>query len=201
MQGAIGPQGPAGEAGLQGPPGQQGADGERGATGNPGPQGPTGEPGPPGTIGPPGPAGESGPQGPTGTAEFSSINGYAYNSQPSLSLPPSDRIPFDTQTINNGVTIYPSGEMRVSESGIYLVHYEVNLDSGDDEVAGLTLNGTHYNGSNTIFNSGANSLSSTVLMNLTPSDTVSVVNLGPVNLNLDGGDLSQIGNLFAVRVG
>jgi len=131
-----------------------------------------------------------------------SAYGYAYNNRSSQTVSPTDRIPFNIQTLSDKVTIFSNGELRVSETGIYLVHFEVNLAASTNENVGLILNGSQYPGSNNLFNNstGANSISGTVLVRLTPSDTMSVVNFGGVNLSLTGGVRSQIGNFFAVRV-
>ena len=71
IQGATGPEGPAGPQGIQGPMGPVGPQGIQGDIGPEGPeglQGPVGPVGPGGSMGPTGPAGPAGVQGPMGPA-------------------------------------------------------------------------------------------------------------------------------------
>jgi len=65
-QGEQGPAGPQGEPGPQGEQGPTGPQGEQGPTGPQGEQGPTGPQGEQGPAGPKGDRGETGPQGPQG---------------------------------------------------------------------------------------------------------------------------------------
>jgi hypothetical protein len=64
--GAVGPQGPRGEAGAVGPAGPRGAAGESGSQGPQGPRGEQGVVGPAGPVGATGATGQMGPSGPTG---------------------------------------------------------------------------------------------------------------------------------------
>jgi hypothetical protein len=66
VQGAAGPQGPAGPAGKAGPTGPAGPAGPKGDTGAAGPAGPKGDTGPAGPAGPKGDTGAAGPAGPKG---------------------------------------------------------------------------------------------------------------------------------------
>jgi Collagen triple helix repeat (20 copies) len=81
-QGAQGPAGPTGAVGVQGPIGATGLAGATGAQGALGPQGPiglTGATGPQGANGPQGPQGLIGLTGPQGTQGAAGTNGTGFN--------------------------------------------------------------------------------------------------------------------------
>jgi len=112
VQGARGPQGPAGSTGARGPQGPQGVvgpqgpSGAAGSNGAQGPQGPTGIAGAQGPQGPSGAAGSNGAQGPQGPQGPSGSNGSNGPQGPSgVAGPQGPQGPGANQTLNTSSNV------------------------------------------------------------------------------------------------
>lgn len=135
--GPTGPMGPTGATGSTGPAG------ENGRTGPTGPAGPQGAQGPTGPTGPTGSTGATGATGPGGTASGLEAYGGRYNS--------STQLLFFTQadqtipvTLNStmparNVTYSTANSLTVTESGDYLIDYNILLNTNKSVTAAAAV--------------------------------------------------------------
>src|SRR5262249_5032947 len=108
--------GPPGPPGPLGPTGDKGPVGPAGSRGAPGPDGNAGLPGPPGRDGQQGRQGLAGPQGPPGPPGTANVSRHHWESQTSVSLPPS--VPWYSVTASCGVGRPLSGGGFVTTSSL-----------------------------------------------------------------------------------
>ena len=166
--------GPAGPMGLQGPPGPQGPAG---------PQGPQGLTGPAGLQGPPGPTGATGATGATGPAGATATNENAmlYNTAVQ-EVAAGGTLTFASSTINSTGDIALSGTTGLSlAAGQYLVAFSADalLTEAGTIGAALVLNGVEQPyGIISVDSTDAadERISTTVILNLSTTQTLSVVN-------------------------
>ena len=166
--------GPAGPMGLQGPPGPQGPAG---------PQGPQGLTGPAGLQGPPGPTGATGATGATGPAGATATNENAMLYNAALQeVAAGGTLTFASSAINSAGDIALSGTTGLSlAAGQYLVTFsaDASLTEAGTIGAALALNGVEQPYSIISVDStdaADERISTTVILNLTTAQTLSVIN-------------------------
>lgn len=187
-RGPIGPQGPMGPRGCPGPQGSTGVTGPTGATGATGASGPAGPTGPTGATGATGPTGASGPAGPTGatgstgptgptgasgvSAAMSALNTSA--STFSVTTDGTD-ISLPVQPYMNGFTANAANTaFTVTQTGTYLISYDIKMTSGLPMSSRVTLNGTPILNSVSTSSSASNEYSVTFMQALTAGDIISL---------------------------
>ena len=176
--GPTGPQGPGGPAGPAGPQGPQGLAGPAG------PAGPQGQAGPAGPQGSQGQAGPAGPQGPAGTG----ITGFVYifDTSQQVQIPQNGEVTFNTNGHINpiGFVLHTerTGPIMITQSGTYLIQWEVNVDQGSSAFA-LFRGVVQIPGSNYGSILGNHSYKGQVISALTTGDIVTLRNISsPITL-------------------
>ena len=183
-QGPPGPGGPTGPQGPGGPAGPAGPEGPQGLPGPAGPAGPQGQAGPAGPQGAQGQAGPAGPQGPAGTG----ITGFVYlfDTSEQVQIPQNGEVTFNTNGHINpiGFVLHTerTGPIMITQSGTYLIQWEVNVDQGSSAFA-LFRGIVQIPGSNYGSILGHHSYKGQVISALTTGDILTLRNISsPITL-------------------
>ena len=181
---SAGPPGPTGPQGPGGPAGPAGPQGPQGLPGPAGPAGPQGQAGPAGPQGAQGQAGPAGPQGPAGTG----ITGFVYlfDTSEQVQIPQNGEVTFNTNGHINpiGFVLHTerTGPIMITQSGTYLIQWEVNVDQGSSAFA-LFRGIVQIPGSNYGSILGHHSYKGQVISALTTGDILTLRNISsPITL-------------------
>ena len=201
-QGPVGPRGPVGPTGPVGPIGPQGPIGLTGATGATGPIGPVGPVGPQGPIGltgatgatgatgPQGPVGPIGPQGPQGIQGPAGLADALFAESNVATIAVGSNVPLTLSTQTPTSTTTLTGDTLTLSQGYYLVTFYGTGSSPDYDLT-LVVNGTQEFSLESDVTT-LQTLSKTVILNVTEGTTLTLTNTGTGALALENGGISVV---------